>query len=245
MSIPDSGSSPERRGPAPRKPVRPSIRPFTRTLLDKPFQPFEDQILRRMLASERDFRIFCMFGRPVSGPLPGCERPVVIRHRAYDSRVLRALYLGSAMDHMLSLPGDPAGATVALDPAADGSAEPTAISGSSALRSLLHPLLRDAVLLEVASQARPTHRFDHLGPALATLCFEHFVGCPEPLRAIVTIADALASEGLLHGPSDIVEAAGSPMFSLGHQGTPKGRAHLAEHVLPKWECARLRRARTP
>jgi len=237
MSIPDSGASPERRDPAPRKPVRPSIRPYTRTLLGKPFQPFEDQILQRMLASERDFRIFCMFGRPVCGPLPGCPRPVVIRNRGYDARLLRAVYLGLSMDQLLSTQGtEPTAASEAATQDPDR-------SGTEALATLLRPLLMDAVLLEIAGHAKATWRLDPLGPALATLCFEHFTAHADPLQGIVDIADGLASQGMLQAPSDLIEVGGAPMFSLGYRGTPKGRAHLEEHVLPRWECARIRRSR--
>lgn len=239
MSIPDSGASPDRRDPAPRKPVRPSIRPYTRTLLDKPFQPFEDQILQRMLASEQDFRIFCMFGRPVCGPLPGCPRPVVIRNRGYDARLLRAVYLGLSMDHLLS--------SQRVEPAATAEATSHASerSGTEALASLLRPLLLDAVLLEIAGHAKTTWRLDPLGPALATLCFEHFTAHADPLQSLVDLADDLARQGLLQPPSDLIEVGGAPMFSLGYRGTPKGRAHLEEHVLPRWECARIRRSRLP
>jgi hypothetical protein len=240
MSIPDSGASPERRDPTPRKPVRPSIRPYTRTLLDTPFQPFETQILQRMLASEQDFRIFCMFGRPVSPPCPGCERPVVIRNRTYNAPLLRAIYLGGSMDQLLS--NGPLVEAAGPEEASQH-VQPPENTGRRALATLLRPLLQDAVLLEIAGHAKATWRLDPLGPALATLCFEHFITVPDPLQGIVDIADALARQGLLQPPSDLIETGGAPMFSLGYSGTPKGRARLAEHVLPRWECARVRRSR--
>lgn len=244
MSMHDSGPSPERRGPAPRKPVRPSIRPFTRTLMDKPFQPFEQQILQRMVASEQDFRIFCMFGRPVGPSLPGCERPVTIRGRVYDSRILRTLYIGAATERIL------AGADAVPSPQADTDgrerpADPAeTLHSRTVVQRMLQPLLRDATLLEVAGHAKPTFCFAHLGTVLATLCFENFSTAADPLATVHDIADGLAKEGLLHAPSDIIDLDGVAMFSLGFKGTPRGRAHLAEHVLPRWECARVRRSRS-
>ncbi|NBX25828.1 MAG: hypothetical protein EBQ99_07240 [Planctomycetes bacterium] len=247
MSFPDSGPTPGPRDPAPRKPVRPSIRPFTRTLLDKPFQPFEMQLLQRMLANEQDFRIFCMFGRPICGPMAGCERPVVIRGRAYDSRVLRTVYLGTALESLLTSVGDQttapaAGAQTPDQPAA--TPEPP-FTGTACLRSLLRPLLRDALLLEVASSPRPVYRLDHIGQTLATLSFEHFSACPDPASVVSALAQELVTDGLLGGPSDIVDVAGMPMFALGHMATPRGKAHVAGVVMPRWASARVRRTPAP
>jgi hypothetical protein len=241
MSIPDSGPTP--RDPAPRKPVRPSIRPFTRTLMDKPFQPFEMQLLQRMLASERDFRIFCMFGRPTCGPLAGCDRPIVIRGRAYDSRVLRAVYLGTALETLLTSAGEQTAAQTngGQTPEQPESAEAAPFTGTACLRSLLKPLLLDAILLEVAGSPRPVYRLDHIGQMLATLSFEHFAACPDPAAVISGLAQELAADGLLSGPSDILDVAGVPLFALGHVATPKGKAHVAGHVVPRWASARVRR----
>lgn len=191
--------------------------------MDKPFQPFEQQILQRMIASEQDFRIFCMFGRPVGASLPGCERPVTIRGRVYDSRILRTLYLGAATEHMLAgadaVPSPQAG----TDPHERSVGPAEIVNSRTVVQRMLRPLLRDATLLEVAGHAKSTFCFAHLGTVLATLCFEHFSTAADPLATVHDIADGLAKEGLLHAPADIIDPGGVSMFSLGFKGTPRGR----------------------
>jgi hypothetical protein len=61
------------------------------------------------------------------------------------------------------------------------------------------------------------------------------------VAVVSSLAQELVGGGLLSGPSDILDVAGVPMFALGHVATPKGKAHVAGHVVPTWAIARVRR----
>lgn len=247
MSIPDSGSAPERRDPRPRKPVRPSILPFTRTLLDQPFQPFEWQMLERITASERNFRIFCMFGRPICAPLSGCERPIVIRGRAYDSGILRALYLGTAAEHLLTqTPEQASSQLLPINRESDSAATSPvpSITPESMIRQLLQPLLHDALLMELGTRPDGSPRLGHIGVVLATLCFEHFARCADPVQAVRDLAEELCMKDLLWAPIDsFMEVGDAPLFELAWRATDLGKDRISTNLMPKWECARVRRTR--
>lgn len=226
---------PEGDGAPRRRRVRPSISPRGRQLLRTPIADWEVGLLQDMVRSEFDLRVMSAFGRPPARISQDATRFVLLDGDLYDLEAIQRLYRLSSMiadvDFLIGLPG-------AIDASHAVPVAPDEARRQSERRAFW-PLLRDAVMAEANSPLPVVIDQRNFGPRLAQLAPDLFLTHPTPETLPHDVISELVADGKLEHLS--TDARRRLMVV---RGTPESMMHVQRQVLPRWEPARRKPART-